>query len=227
MEQKFAPSLMAMDLMNVQKQIEGLNPYAYYYHVDVIDWHYARNMCLSPEFIGQLRRITTTPLDVHLMVKDLGMEIIEAVADAGADIISLPQEEIGKNAFKYISYIKGRGKKFGVVLDPATPLSVLQYYLKDIDLLTFMGVTPGFARQSLIEPVLDKIREAHALREKMGYTFETQIDGGCHKATMKKVSETGVNIIIMGATCLFSQDRDMGVAWRKMIADYEEWTHEG
>ena len=121
MEQKFAPSLMAMDLMNVQKQIEGLNPYAYYYHVDVIDWHYARNMCLSPEFIGQLRRITTTPLDVHLMVKDLGMEIIEAVADAGADIISLPQEEIGKNAFKYISYIKGRGKKFGVVLDPATP----------------------------------------------------------------------------------------------------------
>lgn len=226
MEQKFAPSLMAMDLMNVQEQIEGLNPYAYYYHVDLIDWHYARNMCLSPEFIGQLRKITNTPLDVHIMVKDLGMEIIEAVSEAGADIISLPQEEMGKNVFKYISYIKGQGKKFGVVLGPATSLSELQYYLKDIDLLTFMGVTPGFARQNLIEPVLEKIREAHALREKMGYTFETQIDGGCHKATMKKVSETGVDIIIMGATCLFSQDHDMGIAWKKMLTDYEEWIHE-
>ena len=69
MKQKFAPSLMAMDLMNVQEQIEGLNPYAYYYHVDVIDWHYARNMCLSPQFIEQLRKITETPLDVHLMVQ--------------------------------------------------------------------------------------------------------------------------------------------------------------
>ena len=226
MKQKCAPSLMAMDLMNVQEQIEGLNPYAYYYHVDVIDWHYARNMCLSPQFIEQLRKITETPLDVHLMVQDLGMEIVEAVCDAGADIISLPLEEMGRNVFKYISYIKGRGKKFGVVLGPEAPLSALQYYLKEVDLLTFMGVTPGFAKQSLIEPVLDKIREAHALRERIGYTFETQIDGGCHRATMKKVSETGVDIIIMGATCLFSQDHDMGVAWKKMLADYEEWIHE-
>lgn len=226
MKQKFAPSLMAMDLMNVQEQIEGLNPYAYYYHVDVIDWHYARNMCLSPQFIEQLRKITETPLDVHLMVQDLGMEIVEAVCDAGADIISLPLEEMGRNVFKYISYIKGRGKKFGVVLGPEAPLFALQYYLKEVDLLTFMGVTPGFAKQSLIEPVLDKIREAHGLRERMGYTFETQIDGGCHRATMKKVSETGVDIIIMGATCLFSQDHDMGVAWKKMLADYEEWIHE-
>ena len=226
MKQKFAPSLMAMDLMNVQEQIEGLNPYAYYYHVDVIDWHYARNMCLSPQFIEQLRKITETPLDVHLMVQDLGMEIVEAVCDAGAGIISLPLEEMGRNVFKYISYIKGRGKKFGVVLGPEAPLSALQYYLKEVDLLTFMGVTPGFAKRSLIEPVLDKIREAHALRERIGYTFETQIDGGCHRATMKKVSETGVDIIIMGATCLFSQDHDMGVAWKKMLADYEEWIHE-
>ena len=82
MKQKFAPSLMAMDLMNVQEQIEGLNPYAYYYHVDVIDWHYARNMCLSPQFIEQLRKITETPLDVHLMVQDLGMDIVEAVTRA-------------------------------------------------------------------------------------------------------------------------------------------------
>lgn len=220
---KFAPSLMGMDLMNVQTQIEGLNPYASYYHVDIIDWHYAKNMCLSPQFVEQLRKITQVPIDVHIMVKDLGMELIEAVIDAGADIISLPAEEIGQNVFKYISYIKSRGKKFGVVLAPATPLSVMQYYLDEVDLLTFMGVTPGFAKQKLIEPVLDKIQEAHRLRAEHGYTYETQIDGGCHQATMKKVSETGVDIIIVGATCLFSHDADTEKAWKKMVSDYEEW----
>lgn len=225
MKQKFAPSLMGMDLMNVQKQIEGMNPYAYCYHVDLIDWHYAKNMCLSPEFIKQLRKITDLPLDVHIMVKDLDLDIIKEVIDAGADIISLPQEEMGQNVFKYISYIKERGKKVGVVLGPDAPLSVTQYYLQDVDLLTFMGVTPGFAKQKLVESVLDKICEAHELREKMGYTFETQIDGGCHANTMKRVSETGVDIIIMGATCLFSQDPDTAVAWKKMQANYEEWVH--
>ena len=101
----------------------------------------------------------------------------------------------------------------------------MQCYLDQVDLLTFMGVTPGFARQKLIEPVLDKIREAHALREEKGYRFETQIDGGCNKNTMKRVSETGVDIIIMGATCLFSQDPDMETAWNKMLSDYEEWVN--
>lgn len=225
MNPKFAPSLIGMDLMNVQAQIEGLNPYAPYYHVDIIDWHYAKNLFLSPQFIAQLRKITEVPLDVHIMVKDLDLDIIKEVIDAGADIISLPAEEIGQNVFKYISYIKEHGKKFGVVLAPSTPLSVTQYYLDQVDLLTFMGVTPGFAKQKLIEPVLDKIREAHALREEKGYSFETQIDGGCHKATMKKVSKTGVEVIIMGSTCLFSHGSDMEQAWKKMVADYEEWVN--
>ncbi|MCI8597177.1 MAG: allulose-6-phosphate 3-epimerase [Lachnospiraceae bacterium] len=226
MNPKFAPSLMGMDLMNVQEQIEGLNPNAAYYHVDIIDWHYAKNMCLSPQFIQQLRKITQVPIDVHLMVKDLDMALLDAVMDAGADIVSLPAEEIGQNVFSYLAHIKERGKKFGVVVAPSTPLSALQYYLDQVDLLTFMGVTPGFAKQKLIEPVLDKIREAHALREEKHYHYETQIDGGCHKATMKKVSETGVDIIIMGATCLFEHNHDMGKAWAKMVKDYEEWVNE-
>ena len=226
MAQKFAPSLMGLDFMNVQEQIEGLNPYAYYYHIDIIDWHYAKNMCVSPQFIGQLRQITDLPLDVHIMVKDMGLDMIEAVIDAGADIVSLPEEELGQNVFKYISYIRERGRKVGIVLGPTATLEDTKYYLDQVDLLTFMGVTPGFAKQKLIEPVLDKIREAHRIREEKGYTFETQIDGGCNRSTMKRVSETGVDIIIMGSTCLFSHDKDTAVAWKKMLADYEEWVNE-
>lgn len=223
MKPEFAPSLMGMDLMNVQKQIESLNPYAAHYHVDLIDWHYAKNMCLSPEFIKQLRKVTSVPIDVHIMVKDFGMELIEAVIDAGADYISLPAEEIGQNVFKYISYIKERGKKFGLVLAPATSLSIAEYYLEEVDLLTFMGVTPGFAQQKLVYKVLDKIRDAHALRAEKNYKFKTQIDGGCHPATMKQVSETGVDVIILGATCLFSLDNDMKQAWEKMLVNYNNW----
>ena len=78
MNPKFAPSLMGMDLMNVREQIEGLNPYAAFYHVDIIDWHYAKNMCLSPQFVRQLRKITQVPIDVHLMVKEMDLELIDA-----------------------------------------------------------------------------------------------------------------------------------------------------
>lgn len=223
MEQKFAPSLMGMDLLNVQQQIEQLNKYAYMYHIDLIDWHYAKNMCLSPQFIGELRPITKVPLDVHIMVDNLDIDLIKEVIDAGGDIVSMPAELIEKNVFKYISFIKERGKKVGVVLNPATQLSAVSPYLRYVDLVTFMGVTPGFAKQKLVPEVLDKIREAISIREKKGYHFETQIDGGCHKESMKAIYETGVDVIIMGGTCLFSHSHDMDIAWKKMEEDFENW----
>jgi len=221
MNPKFSPSLMGMDLMNVQKQITELDKYAYSYHVDYIDWRYAKNMCLSPQFVEQLRKITRVPIDVHLMVKDLELDIIEATAKAGADIISIPAEEMEKNVFRYIEYIKGSGKKFGAVLCPATPLSAIDCYIDQIDQITFMGVTPGFARQKLVTKVLDKIKEAHMIRKTNGYHFLTQIDGGCHPETLKAIDETGVDIIVMGGTTLFSQDDDMDAAWAKMLNIYD------
>lgn len=224
MKYNFVPSIMGMDLMNVETQLRQLNQKANMYHLDIIDWHFAENMCISPQFISQFRPLTEATLDVHIMVKDLPLSIIQACIKAGGDIISIHAEDARQNIFKFISEIKGAGKKVGIIMNPATPLSEIQHYIQEIDLLTFMGVTPGFAKQSLIMPVLDKIREAIALREEKGYHYTTMIDGGCHKATMKAVAETGVENIIMGATCLFSQDKDMLVAWDKMEKDFAEWT---
>ena len=217
------PSLMGMDLMNVQRQIEQLDEHAQMYHLDVIDWHFAKNMFISPAFIAQLRPITKAVLDTHLMVEGLPLDIIDAVIDAGSDIVSLHAEDIQRNVFKYISHIKGRGKKVGIVLNPSVPLDIMRYYIDQVDLITFMGVTPGFPKQSLIPCVLDKIREAHALREQHGYTFKTMIDGGSHKGTMKQVDATGVDYIIMGNTCLFSQDCDLRKAWAIMEENFNEW----
>lgn len=224
MQPKFVPSLMGMDLMNVQKQIEQLNEHTEMYHLDIIDWHFARNMFISPMFIEQLRPHTKAELDVHLMLEGYLMEMIEAVIDAGADIVSLHAEDIQRNVFKYISYIKKRGKKVGIVINPAVPLDIVRYYIEEIDLITFMGVTPGFAQQALIPCVLDKIREAHELRNLYGYKFKTMIDGGCHQNTMKQVSDTGVDYIIMGRTCLYSISDDLHDAWRIMEENFKEWT---
>ncbi len=218
MEQKFAVSLMGMDLMNAASQIQALNENAVLYHVDIIDWHYAKNMCLSPQFIAQLRPLAQRPIDVHLMVNGTEMEIAQACMQAGADIISFQADTIEKNVFSYIDQVKSKGKKFGVVLNPATSLENIRPYIADIDLLTFMGVTPGFAGQKLVPSVLDKIRTAAALREEMGWHYETQIDGGCHPSTMKAVHETGVDYIVLGNTFLFSQSDNMREAWNKMEA---------
>lgn len=216
MNQKIAPSLMGMDLMNVERQIKELNQYAYQYHIDYIDWHYAKNMCLSPQFVGQLRKITDRPIDVHIMVSDLDIDIIKETVNAGADILSLPVEEIEKNVFSYIDYIKSAGKKFGVVLNPATSLDKIQGYIDQVDEITFMGVTPGFAGQKLVPGVLEKIGQAHEIREKYGYRYLTQIDGGCHQEMLGRIMKTNVDIIIVGGTCLFSQNPDMNIAWKKM-----------
>lgn len=216
MKQKFSASLMGMDWMNAQRQILSLNNHTDRYHVDIIDWHYAKNMCLSPEFISQMRPIAKKPIEVHLMVEGTELEIAMASIKAGADIISFQAENIRQNVFKYIDAVKSSGKKFGVVVNPATPLEEIQYYIDQIDLLTFMAVTPGFAGQKLVVPVLDKIRKAHRLREKHHFLFETQIDGGCHPERLREVYETGVDYIILGNTCLYSQSKDPDVAWQKM-----------
>lgn len=223
MEQRFVPSLMGMDLMNVEQQIEQLNDHADMYHLDIIDWHFAKNMFISPVFIEQLRPLTKAVLDTHLMVEGLPLDIIKASIDAGSDIISLHAEDIQRNVFKYISMIKDAGKRFGVVLNPSVPLDIMRYYIDQVDLITFMGVTPGFPKQSLIPCVLDKIRDAHVLREQKGYQFKTMIDGGSHKGTMKQVNATGVDHIIMGSTCLFSMDRDLHKAWSIMEENFNAW----
>lgn len=213
---------MGMDLMHAADQITALNDYTALFHVDIIDWHYAKNMCLFPDFVRQLAPYAKKPIDVHMMVDGTEIEIAQACIDAGADCLSFQADAVEKNVFKYIDLVKNNGKKFGIVLNPATPLSQVETYLDQVDLLTFMGVTPGFAGQKLAPVVLTKMRQAMALRTARGYHFETQIDGGCHASTMKAIHETGVDYIVLGNTFLFSHSPDIHEAWKKMEEHFME-----
>jgi D-allulose-6-phosphate 3-epimerase len=221
MSYKFAAALMGMDLLNVQKQIEILNNKVEFYHVDVMDWHYVKNMCSSPQFIEQISTITKRPIDVHVMVEDLDLDFIKVLIDSNANFISLHPDTIERQAFKYIEYIKSRGCKLGVVLNPATPIDSIKHYIHLIDKINFMAVNPGFAKQNLIVEVLDKIKEANRLKQEKGYHYLTEIDGACNEKTFKRIHETGVDVIIVGGTALFSQDKDLSIAWNKLLTTFE------
>ena len=219
---RFSAALIGMDLLNVQKQIEILNDKVEFYHVDIIDWHFAKNMCFSPQFIEQISTITKKPIDAHLMVEGIDMDLIKVLLDSHADMISFHPDTIERQAFKYIDYIKSRGCKVGAVINPATSIDAVKYYIHYLDKITFMAINPGFVGQALIIEVLDKIRQANKLKEEKGYSYITEIDGAVNQQNFKMMYETGVNVMIVGATALFSQDKDLSVAWDKMTRMFNE-----
>jgi D-allulose-6-phosphate 3-epimerase len=217
MKCKLSASLMGMNILRVEEQLRVLNTRAFMNHVDIIDWHFAKNMCFSPMFVEQISKVCTIPLDIHVMVKDMELDFVETIVKSGAGVVSLHPEEISKNVFRYIDYLKSHDCKFGVVLNPATSLDWVKAYIEQVDLMTFMGVTPGFPGQSLVPVVLKKIEEAIRMKKEKGYKYLTQIDGGCHEDTIKRICQTGIDIMIVGKTLLFGKDENLSNAWELCI----------
>lgn len=223
MKVMFSPSLMCMDLLNIKEQIEILNDRADFYHVDIMDGHFVKNITLSPDFVKAISPVCKAPLDCHLMVTDPD-NYIESLAAAGAAYICPHAETINSDAFRIINKIKSVGCKVGVVLNPATPLSYIKHYIHLLDKITIMTVDPGFAGQPFIREMLDKIREAKALREEKGYKYLIEVDGSCNERTFKELYEAGTEVFIVGSSGLFNLDEDLTVAWDKMIANMEKAT---
>ena len=179
MNARFSPSLMCMDLTRFREQIEAMNASASFYHVDIMDGSYVKNITLSPFFIENLRKITDVPIDVHLMVNH-PEDIIPMCIDAGADIISFHPETANNKIFRLLTQIKEAGRRCGVVLNPATPADSIREYAHLLDKVTVMSVDPGFAGQKFIPETLNKIRQLIAMRETHGYHYLTEIDGSCN-----------------------------------------------
>ena len=221
MKPMFNPSLMCMDLLNIKEQLQILNTRADFFHVDIMDGHYCKNITLSPDMVKAFKKVSKVPLDVHLMTTNPELWI-NTVAEAGADIISLHAETINGQAFRLYNQIRELGLKTGLVLNPATPLSEAAHYLGRIDLLTIMTVDVGFAGQPFIEEMLDKIAEAKRLREENGYHYRIQIDGSCKPSTFKRLMDAGADVLILGSSGLFGLDQDLHEACRKMTESYRK-----
>lgn len=219
-KEEFAVSLMCMDFLKIREQLEILNKSVGMYHIDIMDGHYCPNITLSPDMIRTFKKISTIPMDVHLMTTQPGTWI-PIVAQAGADIISVHAETINSDAFRTLQQIEESGCKKGLVLNPATTLESVKHYLNRIDLLTIMTVDVGFSGQSFIEEMLDKIAEAKELREKKGYHYQIQIDGSCNPKTFRRLKEAGADIYIVGGSGLFQLDEDIEKAVELLYKNYE------
>ena len=208
---KIAPSILSADFAKLGEEIKDVERGgADYIHVDVMDGHFVPNITIGPLIVEAIRPVTKLPLDVHLMIENPDL-YIESFANAGADYITVHVEAC-KHLHRTIGLIKSLGVKAGVVLNPATPVNMIQHVIKDIDMVLLMSVNPGFGGQSFIPEVLPKIREVKAMAEQFNPTLEIEIDGGVNEETAKLCIEAGANVLVAGSAIYNKSDRKAAIA---------------
>lgn len=217
----FSPSLMCMDITDTVNQLKAFEQYCQMLHVDVMDGHFAKNITLSAGFVKTIRSHTNIPIDCHLMVEH-PEDFIEQFAEAGADIISVHAETIQNKAFRELRKIENLGKKIGIVLCPATPVSAVTSYLDMVDLLTVMTVEVGYAGQVFIPEMLEKIAEAERLRKEKKYKYTIQADGAVGPRTYKQLYTAGARALVMGSSGLFNGEDSITDKCIRMHREFEE-----
>lgn len=175
-----------------------------YIHVDVMDGHFVPNMTIGPVVVRWIRPVTFLPFDVHLMIES-PENYIEAFANAGADIITV-QQEACIHLHRVVEQIKQSGKRAGVAINPATPVSTLQEILPYVDLVLVMTVNPGFGGQSFIETMPRKIAEMRQMIDSRGLDIELEVDGGIHPETAPRAVSAGARVLVAGSAIFDDPD---------------------
>jgi len=202
---KIAPSILSADFCRLGEEIKAVEAAgADYIHIDVMDGHFVPNITIGPLVVDAIRKITSLPLDVHLMIENPDRYIPDFAA-AGADIIVV-HAEASIHLHRSIQLIKSLGKKAGVSLNPATPLNYLEYVLADLDLVLLMTVNPGFGGQSFIEEAIPKIKALRAMLDKRGLEAELEVDGGVKTDNISRISHAGADVFVAGSAVFGSSD---------------------
>lgn len=220
---QLSPSLMTMDLDKFKEQITFLNDRVNSYHIDIMDGHFVPNITLSPWFIQEVRKISEVPMSAHLMVTEPTFWVQQLV-DIQCEMICIPAEVVNGVAFRLIDQIHDAGLKVGMVLNPETPVSVLESYIDLLDKVTIMAVDPGFAGQQFLESMLNKIIHLRKLREEKSYSYEIEIDGSTNKKHWKVISDANPDVYIIGRSGLFGLTSNIADSWEQMVQEYEDET---
>lgn len=210
MEMILSPSMLSADFAHLEQDLRAvMQPGMKYLHVDVMDGNFVPNISFGPPVITCVRRILPDAvLDVHMMV-DEPARYIQDYKNCGADILTV-HVEATKDPNGTLQAIRAAGLRCGAAINPGTPVSALEPVLSLLDMALVMSVNPGFGGQSMIPETLDKIRELVVLREKMGLSFDIEIDGGVKLSNLDQVMDTGVNVIVAGAA-IFHGDIEKNV----------------
>jgi ribulose-phosphate 3-epimerase len=195
---KLSASILSADFGRLAEQVRAAEQAGVdWIHVDVMDGHFVPNITIGPEVTRALRRATSLPLDVHLMISN-PERYVEAFVTAGADWLGI-HVEATVHLERLIQQIKEAGAKATVTLNPATPLDSLEYVLKEVDMVLLMTVNPGFSGQKFIPAVLPKIRRLRQMIDDQGLDVLIQVDGGVHEATVGDLVAAGADVFVSGS----------------------------
>jgi len=202
---QISPSILSGDFSQLGNEIQRLEKGgADMIHVDVMDGHFVPNLTIGPPVIKSLRKHSTLPFDVHLMISPVH-KYIENFANAGADIITF-HPEASENIDETINHIKSFNKKVGLSLNPNTGINVIENFLDKINLVLVMSVHPGFGGQKFMPEVLKKIKDLHEIKKNKNFNFDIEVDGGINFDNSKIVKDAGANILVSGTT-IFKENK--------------------
>jgi ribulose-phosphate 3-epimerase len=208
---KIAPSILSADFARLGAEIQAIEAGgADYVHIDVMDGHFVPNITIGPLVVEAARRVTNLPLDVHLMIENPD-RFIPDFARAGADLITVHIETV-PHLHRTVQLIKSLGKKAGVSLNPATPVSSLEVILDDLDLVLIMSVNPGFGGQSFISSSLAKIEALRAEIDRRGLQVEIEVDGGVKTDNIAAIAAAGASVFVAGSAVFGTADYGATIA---------------
>ncbi len=200
-----SPSILSADFAKLGEEVKAVEAAgADWIHVDVMDGHFVPNITIGPLVAEAVARVTSLPMDVHLMIEDPD-RFLEDFAKAGTAYLTVHPEAC-YHAHRTIQAIKDLGMKAGVSLNPATPLSAIEWVLEDVDLVLIMSVNPGFGGQKFIPQSLQKIRDLRSMILSKDSDVLIEVDGGVNPETIRAVSEAGADAFVAGSAIFRSSD---------------------